>query len=651
MKIIELQHIYKTYDLDSTAHESVLRDVNLSIKDGEFLIIEGPSGGGKTTILNIISGLDTEYEGTLLYKDKVLTGISATDLTSYREQNIGFVFQTFNLIPHLSVIENVILPMKMNNTKNAKKRALNLLDKVGMKPYFNKNVTKLSGGQKQRVAIARALANNPNIIIADEPTGSLDSKSQSKIMKILRGLADEGKTIIVVTHNNEILSYGDRVVYVKDGQISNQDSNLAAATDKQKRPQYEPLKSHINYQQIFKIGWKNFRQRIWRNIIIALAMSIGLIGVLLSLGLGNGITKMLQSEDIKNQIPTTIQIQANPESGIALNTGDSASIKKAAGKKLKYISNIQNYSLTQVKIKNKKLVFKNEHPNYAQLSNLVPDVSESRKLLQIDGVSSGQRYKNIKEHGLTVTKKFIKEFNQTNHTKYTVKSILNQDIALTVQMGNNNVTHKTKIIRVQNGDNAMFLSTMELNQLVGSNPKQIAYYLLELKNPKNNDTVLKKINRNKKFNALSSGNILKTVIQFINVIQGLLIFMSLQAIIVSICMLGIVLFINVIERTKEIGIMKSLGYQNKDIAGIFISEGMCIAIISYLTAVIVSVIIGQLINVGVNHFAQFTVNVYQTFGSALLIVFLATVFMVLIAIFVPIRKINKLDAAESIRYE
>ena len=651
MKIIKLQHIYKTYDLDSTAHESVLRDVNLSIKDGEFLIIEGPSGGGKTTILNIISGLDTEYEGTLLYKDKVLTGISATDLTSYREQNIGFVFQTFNLIPHLSVIENVILPMNMNNTKNAKKRALNLLDKVGMKPYFNKNVTKLSGGQKQRVAIARALANNPNIIIADEPTGSLDSKSQSKIMKILRGLADEGKTIIVVTHNNEILSYGDRVVYVKDGQISNQDSNLAAATDKQKRPQYEPLKSHIYYQQIFKIGWKNFRQRIWRNIIIALAMSIGLIGVLLSLGLGNGITKMLQSEDIKNQIPTTIQIQANPESGIALNTGDSASIKKAAGKKLKYISNIQNYSLTQVKIKNKKLVFKNEHPNYAQLNNLVPDVSESRKLLQIDGVSSGQRYKNIKEHGLTVTKKFIKEFNQTNHTKYTVKSILNQDIALTVQMGTNNVIHKTKIIRVQNGDNAMFLSTMELNQLVGSNPKQIAYYLLELKDPKNNDTVLKKINQNKKFNARSSGNILKTVIQFINVIQGLLIFMSLQAIIVSICMLGIVLFINVIERTKEIGIMKSLGYQNKDIAGIFISEGMCIAIISYLTAVIVSVIIGRLINVGVNHFAQFTVNVYQTFGSALLIVFLATVFMVLIAIFVPIRKINKLDAAESIRYE
>ena len=651
MKIIELQHIYKTYDLDSTAHESVLRDVNLSIKDGEFLIIEGPSGGGKTTILNIISGLDTEYEGTLLYKDKVLTGISATDLTSYREQNIGFVFQTFNLIPHLSVIENVILPMKMNNTKNAEKRALNLLDKVGMKPYFNKNVTKLSGGQKQRVAIARALANNPNIIIADEPTGSLDSKSQSKIMKILRGLADEGKTIIVVTHNNEILSYGDRVVYVKDGQINNQDSNLEVAADKQKRPQYQPLKSHINYQQIFKIGWKNFRQRIWRNIIIALAMSIGLIGVLLSLGLGNGITKMLQSEDIKNQIPTTIQIQANPESGIALNTGDSASIKKAAGKKLKYISNIQNYSLTQVKIKNKKLVFKNEHPNYAQLNNLVPDVSESRKLLQIDGVSSGQRYKNIKEHGLTVTKKFIKEFNQTNHTKYTVKSILNQDIALTVQMGTNNVIHKTKIIRVQNGDNAMFLSTMELNQLVGSHPKQIAYYLLELKDPKNNDTVLKKINQNKKFNALSSGNILKTVIQFINVIQGLLIFMSLQAIIVSICMLGIVLFINVIERTKEIGIMKSLGYQNKDIAGIFISEGMCIAIISYLTAVIVSVIIGRLINVGVNHFAQFTVNVYQTFGSALLIVFLATVFMVLIAIFVPIRKINKLDAAESIRYE
>ena len=175
--------------------------------------------------------------------------------------------------------------------------------------------------------------------------------------------------------------------------------------------------------------------------------------------------------------------------------------------------------------------------------------------------------------------------------------------------------------------------------------------MLELKDPKNNDTVLKKINQNKKFNALSSGNILKTVIQFINVIQGLLIFMSLQAIIVSICMLGIVLFINVIERTKEIGIMKSLGYQNKDIAGIFISEGMCIAIISYLTAVIVSVIIGRLINVGVNHFAQFTVKVYQTFGSALLIVFLATVFMVLIAIFVPIRKINKLDAAESIRYE
>lgn len=219
--ILKLEHISKSYPIDSTHVESVLDDVEMCINKGEFLIIKGPSGGGKTTIVNIMSGLDTDYFGSVYFNDKKLTGLSNYDLTNFRAKNIGFVFQTFNLIPHLSVIENVVLPMQLKDINDPKKLALNLLSKVDMAEYAYKNVTKLSGGQKQRVAIARALANDPDIIIADEPTGSLDSSSQNNIMNILKELNKvEGKTVILITHNDEIVPFGDRVVYVKDGRIS-----------------------------------------------------------------------------------------------------------------------------------------------------------------------------------------------------------------------------------------------------------------------------------------------------------------------------------------------------------------------------------------------------------------------------------------------
>lgn len=212
MSILRLLNIKKSFVLDGDNKETVLNDINLNIKEGSFTVIYGPSGCGKSTLLNLISGLDSDYLGDIYFKNQLLKELTSKELTTFRRDNIGFVFQNFNLIAHMSVLDNILIPMYLNGKSHEEniKKAKEYLDMVELSEHMNKNVTKLSGGQKQRVAIARAIANNPDVIIADEPTGALDSKSQSRVLEILKKISNEGKTVILVTHNDEIENYADR---------------------------------------------------------------------------------------------------------------------------------------------------------------------------------------------------------------------------------------------------------------------------------------------------------------------------------------------------------------------------------------------------------------------------------------------------------
>ncbi len=216
--IIELSDVYKVYGI-GTGRVVALNGVSLTIKRGEFVSIMGPSGSGKSTLMHIIGCLDIPTRGKVRINGKAVEKMNEDQLSHLRAYEIGFVFQSFNLFPRLTALENVMMPMNFTNIKNKEKRARDLLSDVGLHGRESHRPNQLSGGQRQKIAIARALANDPDIILADEPTGNLDSKSGNEIMRIFTKLNDEGKTIVLVTHDKSISKYSHRVIRIKDGKI------------------------------------------------------------------------------------------------------------------------------------------------------------------------------------------------------------------------------------------------------------------------------------------------------------------------------------------------------------------------------------------------------------------------------------------------
>ena len=219
--ILDLQHIFKDYNQDKLV-VPVLKDVNLQVEEGEYVAIMGPSGSGKTTLMNIIGCLDRPTSGAFELAGTNILTLKDKELSNVRLNSIGFVFQSFHLMPKETALENVSLPLSYAGVKKKerKERALKALTRVGLEDRATFMPTQLSGGQKQRVAIARAMANNPKILLADEPTGALDSKSGAQIMELFQKLNDEGVTIVMITHDSNIASHAKKVYNIIDGEIS-----------------------------------------------------------------------------------------------------------------------------------------------------------------------------------------------------------------------------------------------------------------------------------------------------------------------------------------------------------------------------------------------------------------------------------------------
>jgi putative ABC transport system ATP-binding protein len=219
-KVIELIDIQKTYRIGESEF-AVLKGIDLQIEEGEFIALMGPSGSGKSTLMNIVGCLDRPSSGRFLLLRQDISQTSDDELARIRREELGFIFQTFNLIGRISVLKNVEVPMMLSGVSREKRkdRAFKLLESVGIAHRSNFSPQNISGGERQRVAIARALANDPKIIIADEPTGNLDLKNSDEVMKILSNLNKEGRTIIMVTHNPEITENCSRVIRLRDGRI------------------------------------------------------------------------------------------------------------------------------------------------------------------------------------------------------------------------------------------------------------------------------------------------------------------------------------------------------------------------------------------------------------------------------------------------
>jgi len=284
--MLQLKNVVKKYKLNDFT-QIALNQVSMDFRENEFVAILGQSGSGKTTLLNIIGGLDRYDSGDLIINGKSTQQFKDSDWDAYRNNSVGFIFQSYNLISHLSVLDNVEIGMTLSGVSKTekKKKALAALERVGLTLHKNKKPSQLSGGQMQRVAIARALANNPDIILADEPTGALDSETSEQIMQLIQEIAKD-KLVIMVTHNAEIAEkYADRIVKLSDGKLIS-DSN--PATEAELNTNYTLKRTSMSFFTALKLSWKNIGTKRWRTGLTAFASSIGIIGVTLVLSLSNG---------------------------------------------------------------------------------------------------------------------------------------------------------------------------------------------------------------------------------------------------------------------------------------------------------------------------------------------------------------------------
>ena len=307
--MLRCENIIKDYP---TSEEVVhaLKGVSLTFRNSEFVSILGQSGCGKTTFLNIIGGLDHYTSGDLIINGKSTRNYKDKDWDTYRNHKIGFVFQSYNLIPHQSVLSNVELALTLSGVgkEERKKRAIEALTKVGLKDQIYKKPTQLSGGQMQRVAIARAIVNNPDIILADEPTGALDSSTSIQIMEILKEISKD-KLVIMVTHNPELAQkYSSRIIRLSDGEVIS-DSNPYNEFEELNNSQIDK-KTSMSFKTALSLSLNNLMTKKARTILVSFAGSIGIIGIALILSLSNGVQSYIDSVESDTMTAYPIQIQS-----------------------------------------------------------------------------------------------------------------------------------------------------------------------------------------------------------------------------------------------------------------------------------------------------------------------------------------------------
>ena len=338
--MLQIQHICKEYRTGNLVQKA-LDDVSLNLRDNEFVAILGPSGSGKTTLLNIIGGLDRYDSG-----DLIINGISTKkykdrDWDSYRNHTIGFVFQSYNLIPHQAVLSNVELALTISGIgkEERRKRAIDALKKVGLGEQLHKRPSQMSGGQMQRVAIARALVNDPDILLADEPTGALDSDTSIQVMDLLKEVAKD-RLVVMVTHNPELAEeYATRIVNLRDGKIRSDTDEYIVDEQTLKEPEHKNMgKSSMSFLTALALSFNNLKTKKARTLLTSFAGSIGIIGIALILALSNGVNGYIQSieEETLSEYPLQIQSTGFDITSMMVgNTGTDDKSKDSSGKKNK----------------------------------------------------------------------------------------------------------------------------------------------------------------------------------------------------------------------------------------------------------------------------------------------------------------------------
>lgn len=389
LEIKKITKIYQTEGFKQTA----LNKVSVNFRKSEFAAILGPSGSGKTTFLNIIGGLDKYTSGDLIINNVSTKNYSDRQWDSYRNHRVGFVFQSYNLINHQTILKNVELALTLSGISKdqRKERAIKALKDVGLEKHMNKKPNQLSGGQMQRVAIARALVNNPEIILADEPTGALDSETSVQIMKILKDISKE-KLVIMVTHNPDLAKeYASRIINIKDGEITSDSNPFDGKDDLREDETNKTSKTKMSFLTALSLSFNNLMTKKGRTILVSVAGSIGIIGIALILAVSTGFQNYVDSiqEETLTSYPLTIMQESSDITSVLLSmrTGEKKDIKDGSVEEAQYITSmLSNISANDLK-SFKKYLNDNYKEVKSDLSNVSYNYSINPNIYTIDAVN------------------------------------------------------------------------------------------------------------------------------------------------------------------------------------------------------------------------------------------------------------------------
>ena len=654
--MLTLKNIKKIYE---QSDEAVLYDINLTFNRDEFVSILGCSGAGKSTLLNIIGGLDCKTSGKLLINGKDIYKCNDSNLDYYRKNNVGFIFQNYNLIEHLTVYENVMLPLLLTNSKNKHKRVLKMLDKVGLKDKKDSKICDLSGGQKQRVAISRALINNPDIILADEPTGALDYKTGYEIMNLIKKLS-KNKLVIMVTHNKVLAKkYSSRIIYLDKGRVIS-DTNPSKKKKIYFNMKYNGRNLSIKNALLYSI--KTIKAKRKSFLLTSLASSIGLILVALIISVSSGLKKEMNSyeKNVLSSVPIiipSVKTKISNKSKMPKNKlysydyKEESKINPINDDFVKYINKMKTKLSCDINY-SRNLKFNILTEDYNLLDNVEFSQMPSIKYIKKNyTLLAGSYPKNKNELMLVADQKnridknildalkFNGDVNVSDIFKKKMKLIFNDDFYIkkdnvyfinknfeNFYKEKNNVALKiVGIIRltkdgkesykndlanersslaylsnladdvidkninsdiisdINKNDNIMVEGIKEtkdvLKKKLGGDKTPDLIYIYP-KDYISKNLIIKyinKYNKNKKESKkITYINYSKETIdaskQMINIISMVLILFSSISLICTSIMIGIITYISVNNRTKEIGILRSIGASKKEVAMIFLSE-------------------------------------------------------------------------------
>ena len=737
--MLKVQNLKKTYTVGDFVTKAV-DDLSIEFRQTEFVAILGPSGCGKSTFLNILGALDRPDSGEISLYGNSLTEFKDIELDRYRNHSLGFIFQTHNLVQHLSIVENVEMGMTLSgvNEKERRERALELLNKVGLVEHMNKRPNQLSVGQSQRVAIARALANNPDIILADEPTGSVDSKTSHQIMELIKEVA-ENKLVIMVTHDVKLAEqYATRIVRLNDGRVES-DSNPYDSSGKVDVSKELVLKkTAMSFKTSFLSALKNLKTKLGRAFLTAFASSIGIIGIALILALASGMNQEIETFQTQTigQYPiniSSVQINLDAIAELRQQTFESFPKEKEViaydsnitskllhynnltDEYVEYVTNYYNenpqlFSGFTVKPKMKytiitpivdaegntsyKHFFTDSSSNtmptdqLGRRSTLLPDGGIFDSVYDIiagakpssdpanktfDIVITVDKYNRINlnilnDLGFVVEDRerisfdefvgkelFLKPggynaatFNPDDAIKLRISAIVRIKKADSFTLFNNGIAFTNELVDYIKENYPTTVSSVDYIHIYPINfdvKEQIKEHLDAYNDrfeTEDDPNYIRYSDDSAVFAAIS-----KTLIDAISI--GLIAFTSISLVVSSI-MIAIITYTSVIERTKEIGLIRALGARKKDVSRIFNSENIIIGLLAGILGMVLTYILTFPLNAILRHYSGVN-DIAQVHWHHIVVMILISTFLAFVSGLIPARMAAQKNPVEALKIE